>query len=265
MRRSAKHFFRPANLLLLTKVFFKILLQVKNWPDFIANYSGLKNSKAKYYFRNGLVANTTAGVDAATLAVVWIKKEYGNVSNLSTVIDIGGNIGAFSLLVAKESPKCNIYAFEPEPNNFAIFKKNILENKFDKRIKIFQQAVSGETKKEKLFISEYSPYHSLLSKNYKKFIFINSVSLDNIFQKNKIKNCDLLKIDCEGSEFNILYSTSKKTLNRINNIRLEYHNQQKNKANIGELKKYLLASGFKLIMFHPNSESVGGAWFKKVS
>lgn len=265
MRRSARHFFRPSNLFVLTKVFLKILIQVKNWPEFIANYSGLKNTASKYYFRNGLIANTAAGVDAATLTVVWIKEEYGNVENLKTVIDIGANIGAFALLVAKESPKCRVYAYEPEPNNFKLLKKNVKENKFEKKVKIFQQAVSAKSQREKLYISEYSPYHSILSKNYKKFIHINSVSLNDVFIKNKINSCDLLKIDCEGSEFNILYNANKATLKKINNIRLEYHNRRDKKANIKDLKNFLIKFGFKLVMFHPNSESVGGAWFQRVS
>jgi hypothetical protein len=50
---------------------------------------------------------------------------------------------------------------------------------------------------------------------------VASRTLDQIFSEFGIDRCKLLKIDCEGSEYEILYSA--KCLNRISNIRGEFH------------------------------------------
>jgi hypothetical protein len=48
-------------------------------------------------------------------------------------------------------------------------------------------------------------------------------SLDRLFEKKKINECDFLKVDCEGCEYKLLLSSSKKTLNRIRKISMEVH------------------------------------------
>jgi hypothetical protein len=52
---------------------------------------------------------------------------------------------------------------------------------------------------------------------------VPSTSLDAIFAEREIEQCDLLKMDCEGAEYEILFAASDDTLRRIRRIVLEYH------------------------------------------
>ncbi len=52
---------------------------------------------------------------------------------------------------------------------------------------------------------------------------VPSVSLQDVFGQHKIKKLKLLKIDCEGSEYEILYNTSPKTLMNIEYLQGEFH------------------------------------------
>ncbi|MDR0595839.1 MAG: FkbM family methyltransferase [Puniceicoccales bacterium] len=52
---------------------------------------------------------------------------------------------------------------------------------------------------------------------------MHSITLKKIFKKYDIKACKLLKIDCEGAEYEILYNTDKNILKRCEYLRGEFH------------------------------------------
>ncbi len=62
---------------------------------------------------------------------------------------------------------------------------------------------------------------------------IPSITLDEIFQKYKIKRCKLLKIDCEGSEYEILYNANADVLSKCENLRAEFHESKITKQKFG--------------------------------
>lgn len=44
------------------------------------------------------------------------------------ILDIGANLGAFSIWAAYRWPGCQVYAYEPDPINFEVLERNILHN-----------------------------------------------------------------------------------------------------------------------------------------
>ena len=64
--------------------------------------------------------------------------------------------------------------------------------------------------------------HSVFSPNNKK-ISVDSISLKEIFDKNNIETCKLLKLDCEGSEYSIIDALPIEYFKRVENIVIEYH------------------------------------------
>lgn len=117
------------------------------------------------------------------------------------VLDLGANIGYYSLLLAKlvgEDGK--VYSFEPEPSNFALLKKNIKINNYKNIIPI-NKAVSNKDGKIKLYLNEKDFGMHSTSDFYKdsKSIEVESISLDSFF-KDKDKKVDFIKIDIEGAE-----------------------------------------------------------------
>ena len=111
-----------------------IILQIQNWFSFLLNYIGFRDSTETYIFRNGPKIKTIGGIDAVTIAVVFIKKAYGDVDDNSTVIDIGANIGVYSIFAATTSKHTTIYAYEPMLSNFNVLLENIRINKLEKFI-----------------------------------------------------------------------------------------------------------------------------------
>ena len=132
-----------------------------------------------------------------------------HISNNSIILDIGANVGDVSdVLIKTYDPK--IYCYEP---NIVCYKHMVSRFKNNPKIKIFNFAVSNFTGKTFLYfhkkaknISEFNQRSSLKKEkdglDINKKIEVNCVDIKNILdQHNKI---DLIKIDIEGSEYEIM-------------------------------------------------------------
>ena len=255
-----------------------IIFKIKNWPSFLLNYTGLQNRPITYILRNGAKIKTDR-INVGTIAVVFIKKDYGDVDDNSVVIDIGANIGVYSIFAA-QSKNIIVYAYEPMPDNYNLLRENIRLNKLDKNIFPFNLAIGARKEKRKLYIGD-SPFHSFYpisespfnalygdysQEKSQKYIEIDSMPLKEIFDKNKINQCDILKMDCEGAEFEILYNLPDEYFKKIKEIRLEYHNHFSNgvnkKNNGSYLMKFLEQKGFKVKRFKRGSDYQGDLWFE---
>jgi FkbM family methyltransferase len=118
------------------------------------------------------------------------------------VIDIGGNIGYYALIMAKKvGAKGKVFCFEPDKTNFSILTENICQNKYENIITSYNDAVSNEKGVLKLFISETNRGdHRIYSSDQdRNFIEINAVKLDDLIELKEAK-IKFIKIDIQGSE-----------------------------------------------------------------
>jgi FkbM family methyltransferase len=123
------------------------------------------------------------------------------------VIDIGANIGYFTLLAARlVGEEGKVFAFEPEPRNFSLLSKNVEANGCNNVIAI-QKAVLNKPGKMKLFLEERNLGGHSLSKasvsNPAGSVTVEVTSLDEFFQSKDFR-ADVVKMDAEGSEMGIL-------------------------------------------------------------
>lgn len=119
------------------------------------------------------------------------------------VVDVGANIGYYSLLAAKLVGKQGyVWAFEPEPVNYAELLGNIALNDLH-NVKAERKAVSNYSGKGKLYLSsDESGAHSLIRcrpKN-KETVEVQTVMLDDLFNGR----VDVLKTDTEGNDLRVL-------------------------------------------------------------
>ena len=143
------------------------------------------------------------------------------------VIDIGGNIGIMSIYLAKKYPFLKIITIEPVYRTYMFLLRNIWLNKITNIFPI-NCAITGDGKQLTLYV-DYSISGGASSKvivtDNHDTITVNSMTLDNIFEMFKLDKVKLLKIDCEGSEYEILYNTNN--LSNIEYIRAEFHINKK--------------------------------------
>jgi FkbM family methyltransferase len=181
-----------------------------------------------------------------------------------SIIDVGGHLGFFSLLAGLLNTKTPIYTYEPHIGNFELLKENLKLNRI-KNVSPKQTAVSDQAGDIKLQISAEDLNHSIVHaiEPTGETQTVHATTLEKIFQKNRIVKCDLLKLDCEGSEFKIISNSPKEVFKKIDNIFLEYHDWA-GAGHSSELKQTLINLGYKVEQY-PNHKmkELGFMWCKK--
>lgn len=168
------------------------------------------------------------------------------------IVDIGAHIGIFSLYVKALNPVGEIYALEPEEENFALLKKNISGNDLED-IKIFRVAMTGESGERKLILEADSINHHLLDSDSedeieeKKCVKVQGISFRDFLRKNNISKISLLKMDIEGGEYEIFESMSADDFGKVQNAILEYHNY--GGRSYKEVEKIFRQNGFSVQIF----------------
>jgi len=136
------------------------------------------------------------------------------------VIDIGANIGYFTLLFSRlVKPSGKVFAFEPEPANFSLLKKNIEVNGY-KNVTLIQKAVSNKNELIKLYLSQDNEgdHRIYESDGNRDFIEIESVCLDEYF-RNMEDKINFVKMDIQGAEGTTIQGM-KNILNRNDNLNM---------------------------------------------
>ncbi len=138
---------------------------------------------------------------------------------ISSFIDIGANIGFYSLLATKSNINIKVYAIEPANGAFAYLMKNIFLNNFENAINAHKLAISSKKGEIEFFEVQSNKYpylkHTLSGENNigtkttsRNFISYktDSVTLSYFIKQQNITTIDLIKIDTEGTEEDILSS-----------------------------------------------------------
>jgi FkbM family methyltransferase len=168
-----------------------------------------------------------------------------------TVVDIGANIGYYTLLAAKlVGNRGKVYAFEPEPKNYSVLVRNIEVNGY-KNVVPVQKAVFSRAGKLSLHLGEYSGAHSLYNvyASSTGIIEIDAVSLDE-FLEDKAPRVNIVKMDVEGAEMTVLMGMGKLIQNNPDlRIFTEFYppGLQSSGCSAREYYDKLLASGFRYI------------------
>jgi FkbM family methyltransferase len=122
-----------------------------------------------------------------------------------SVIDIGANIGYFTMLAASlVGPQGRVLAIEPNPRNVRLLEASRRANRFD-HVTVAQTAAGRETGLLVLNTSYSNGTTSAPPDELGQFLSAEAVPclrLDSLFGANA--TVDLIKVDVEGAEFNAL-------------------------------------------------------------
>lgn len=167
--------------------------------------------------------NTT---DDRIVREVYTDNHYRVSSSLKgkAVIDIGANIGAFSILCAERG--ADVFAFEPEPNNFQLLLRHIKEAGLENKITPMQMGVGGEGI-HKLYVNPNN--YGANSQFIKNNLGLREDNFVYMYMTNDFGTGDIVKIDCEGGEIGVLKSIVELPHRLPEKMIVEFHESSENK------------------------------------
>jgi FkbM family methyltransferase len=242
----------------------EIVQRVENWPEaFFLRIFRRRRGLRLLRFRDGVnivcrgncrdwdVIHELAFAGGYASAFRYL----GSLSGPVTVLDLGGNLGVFSLLAARSHCEAIIHAYEPGPPNFRLFEINRLLNKtYSDRITLFREAVAGESSQVEWFFDEENPGGSGLYATKGKPETVNVTSFRDAVARVG-RPLDLVKIDIEGAEFDLITKTPESVWSSIKAISLELHQDPS-----GQMSQQSFLTKMHSFGFESSPESVC-SWF----
>lgn len=188
-----------------------------------------------------------------TLLDVWVLKEtcldrqyetFGEtIQDGWTVVDIGGGWGDFAVSIGRRNPKCRVIAFEPFPPSIELFEKNTSLNQVE-NVQLVAKAVGQQSGRMHLSTQNTEAVQlSTAQMDGGQGLMVEGITLGDAFETLQIEVCDFLKMDCEGGEYEILFSAPEDVIQRIKRICLETHDGVTQYSHF-DLIEYLHKHGF---------------------
>jgi FkbM family methyltransferase len=188
------------------------------------------------------------GISNGDLFNIFYEKDYDFLPVKDrVVIDIGANIADSSIYFAMSGAK-KVIALEPFPKNFEIAQKNITLNGFTDKIELLNAGCCGGQSKDMVLDASANgvgcqTMQSSLGSN------IHFYTLRELIDKYNIDSPAVLKLDCEGCEYDIILSNGKTVLDKFSHIQVEYH------YGFGDLKKHLVDANFSVSHTDPKYDN----------
>ena len=150
---------------------------------------------------------------------IWLDDEYrlSVVPTPRTVVDIGGNIGLFSLWAYMNYSDIELAVYEPNLELHPFLKRNL---SMFKNSAVHSEAVGASTGWIQLSLADSSRLSRAISSNAASGANIPLVPISTVIERLG-GSVDLLKMDCEGAEWEILSDTT--SLRKVRYVVMEYH------------------------------------------
>lgn len=273
IKRSSNGIYIPKYDLLINHPSLYFILDSLYYLDIIkrtlkANYKIVND---QFYVEwSDIILNVKCKQELFTIIEVFVLKEYNFIiENPSVLIDIGFNVGYTTLFFAKNKMVKKIYAFEPFDETLEQGKINMnLNPKFKEKVCLYDYGLSDKNEeriisynfKMKGSIGKLGYDASKNSHSIKKRIIIKR--FDEIYldiAKKEIENEIILKIDCEGDEYDIVKSLqgiNKELLPKI--ILIEWH-----KLGDQDIINRLHSCGYHIFSFYAENYTRGNIYCVK--
>lgn len=224
--------------------FYEFLKQQNGERIYQTNWKGLKVNywNTLWILRNDIIQNKNYEVD--------LKKDK------PIILDVGFNLGFFTLYMKHKFPNAIIYAFEPTPETYKFGKENVEQNNL-KDVHIFNKGILSKDKKMKFWVRGSGAGDSIFKKEGHHEITCTFVNFNKVLAKTGAP--DILKLDIEGAEYELLEHSNK--LFDAKHLLIEFHEDFKpSKKDYIDL---VLKHDYDLIRKTESDNNCFTAYFKK--
>ena len=161
----------------------------------------------------------------------WLDHHYTppgfEIRDGENIVDLGANVGVFSLFAAMGTPSGQIIAYEPIPELYELLclnlQMNAVTNVRAHRAGVLDYEGHGSIWYNSSNVGGHSIYPERVNTKEAAKVPVQFTTLDKVIATNSLHTIDLLKVDCEGSEYRIFEGSSDVSIRRIRRMSIEYH------------------------------------------
>ena len=209
----------------------ELLIGVKNWNELFAIFLGKPFVGIKWLElrRNNLKIGVGSKMEAWSVKETLIDRlyeKYGTAIQPGwVVVDIGAAIGEFTVEAALAGAR--VHAFEPNAGSINILRQNLRANSLN-GVETYNLGVWSQSGEIPLHFYNDEPLQAASGQRADvetediKSTSIGVISLPELLEKVG-EPINLLKLDCEGAEYEILLDQAPEVFEKIERIVMEYH------------------------------------------
>jgi FkbM family methyltransferase len=165
-------------------------------------------------------------VDSGGLLSVWADRDYDipgvDWAKVRQIVDIGAHVGSFTVWAARRAPNARCLAVEPNPGTFELLQANVRANGLEARVATVNAAVGTAHGTAGLELVEHS-LGTRLARNGAGEVTVDVETITSLLENADMRQPDVLKVDCEGMEYELFPSIGAERLRGIGVIACEYH------------------------------------------
>jgi FkbM family methyltransferase len=205
---------------------------------------------------------TTSMADIFVLREVMVEEAYRDVLPLLgkkniRLVDVGANLGSFTIWMHRTLGVRESHCFEPEPDSFRLLQFNLFANDC-RTAKAVECAVGGVARTIHIALKESSPggtsiYHPGSDPARSRAV---PVIAFGEWLRGIEGDFDLLKVDCEGAEWEILEKTDPQEFARFRVFVAEVHDDPEKKKLVSEFKGLMEKLGFRIVRWDNKSQGL---------
>jgi FkbM family methyltransferase len=239
--------------------YFNLIKNIVNWWEYLFFKFALTNSDPlRFRTRGGMILEVPHCL-VHTFKEIFMEECYMRglrqmVTPHPVIIDIGANVGFFTLYASSRFRGAKILSFEPIPSNFTLLERNIGLNADRCTVSLYQEAVAGHSGHVTMaaqgtdpFLTNSSIVREAASASGEdvRLIKVPCTTLQALLDEHDLEKCDLLKMDCEGAEYEILLTCPEEYLRRVRQFAIEVHQGPKPEYRAECLKEHFRTWGFR--------------------
>jgi FkbM family methyltransferase len=240
--------------------------ETSEWQAITMAYLGLRPLRFPHrlQLRSGETLTLEEQTDLIIFWLVFVRRHYPVHSSDRVILDIGANIGIFTVYAARQSPSSKILAVEPFPDSCQRLRKHLQQNRLADRVTVLNCAVAQEAGRGEMDSADGIPSQyrridseatATLNARHRGIAALEGLPGVEIEKKTLADiveeaggEIDFVKMNIHGSEYSVLMSTPAPLLQRLRRIAVQYH-EFPAAANLGKVQlfSYLEKAGFRLV------------------
>jgi FkbM family methyltransferase len=280
-RLTRRNRLRLANLNRFREVFV-CMLETAQWLPLTLAYVGLLPLRYPFEvrLRSGEVLILREQTDLVIFWMIFVRRYYPVNQSDRVIVDVGANIGLFTLYAARKAPGAQIFSIEPFPETCQFLINLVKANHLTHRVTVLNCAIAGFSGIQAMDAAPgipsqyrriYSPATRAVNREHRgqaglrqtaAGIPVRTETLVHVMDIAQIASADLIKLNIHGSEYEVLMFSPPAALRHFRRIAVQYH-ELPAEAHVGkkQLFEHLNRTGFRLVSDEDTQRGSGLAVF----